>query len=166
MFTHARKHYILATIVSGIVKKFSLEIALQSHMNIKWSSRQWKGLLEKNTLALTFCLTVLQIQTKNVSCHTADSKPVKQEVNGTVILHPWVFPALALNKYRHPHVKNIKCVFMSVWCVFMSVVCVYVCVLCVLWVCLCVGGGGEGVPSFARYIFSFLPSNSFVINVY
>ena len=29
-----------------------------------------------------------------VSCHTADSKPVKQEVNGTVILPPLVFPAL------------------------------------------------------------------------
>jgi hypothetical protein len=34
----------------------------------------------------------LQIQTKIVSCHTADSKPVKQEVNGTVILPPLVFP--------------------------------------------------------------------------
>jgi len=30
----------------------------------------------------------LQIKTKIVSCHTADSKPVKQEVNGTVILSP------------------------------------------------------------------------------
>jgi hypothetical protein len=30
---------------------------------------------------------------KNVSCHTADSKPVKQEVNGTVILPPLEFPA-------------------------------------------------------------------------
>jgi hypothetical protein len=34
----------------------------------------------------------LQIKTKNVSSHTADSKPVKQEVNGTVILPPLVFP--------------------------------------------------------------------------
>jgi hypothetical protein len=32
-------------------------------------------------------------QIKNVSCHTADSKPVKQEVNGTAILPPLVFPA-------------------------------------------------------------------------
>ncbi len=30
---------------------------------------------------------------KKVSCHTADSKPVKQEVNSTVILPPLVFPA-------------------------------------------------------------------------
>jgi hypothetical protein len=28
-----------------------------------------------------------------VSCHTADSKSVKQEFNGTVILPPLVFPA-------------------------------------------------------------------------
>jgi hypothetical protein len=43
------------------------------------------------TVPLTSCLTglnssVLQIKTKIVSCHTANSKPVKQEVNGTVIL--------------------------------------------------------------------------------
>jgi hypothetical protein len=37
----------------------------------------------------------LQIKTKIVSSHTADLKPVKQEVNGTVILPPLVFPALA-----------------------------------------------------------------------
>jgi hypothetical protein len=50
------------------------------------------------TVPLTSCLTgldksVLQIKTKNVSCHTADSKPVKQEVNSTVILPPLVLPA-------------------------------------------------------------------------
>jgi hypothetical protein len=49
------------------------------------------------SVPLTSCLTgldysVLQIKTKIVSCHTADSKPVKQEVNGTVILPPLVFP--------------------------------------------------------------------------
>ncbi len=46
---------------------------------------------------LTSCLTdldqsVLQIQI--VSCHTTDSKQVKQEVNGTVILPLVVFPGL------------------------------------------------------------------------
>jgi hypothetical protein len=46
-----------------------------------------------NTGLLTPCLTgldksVLRIKTKIVSCHTADSKRVKQEVNGTVILPP------------------------------------------------------------------------------
>ena len=50
------------------------------------------------TVPLTSCLTgldqpVLQIKTKIVSSHTADSKPVKQEVNGTVIHPPLVFPA-------------------------------------------------------------------------
>ncbi len=38
--------------------------------------------------------SVLQIKAKIVSSHTADSKPVKQEVNGTVILPPLVFPAV------------------------------------------------------------------------
>ena len=55
------------------------------------------------TVPLTSCLTcwdqpVLQIKTKNVSCDTVDSKPVKQEVNGTVILLPLVFPALSHQK--------------------------------------------------------------------
>ncbi len=49
------------------------------------------------TVPLTSRLTgldcsLLQIKTKIVSCHTADSKPVKQEVNSTEILHPLVFP--------------------------------------------------------------------------
>jgi len=38
----------------------------------------------------------LQIQTKIASCHTADSKPIKQEVNSTVILPPLVFPAYTM----------------------------------------------------------------------
>ncbi len=32
------------------------------------------------------------MKTKIVSCHIADSQPVKMEVNGTVILPPLVFP--------------------------------------------------------------------------
>jgi hypothetical protein len=39
----------------------------------------------------------LQTKTKIISSHTADSKQVKQEANGTVILPPIVFPALAYN---------------------------------------------------------------------
>jgi len=38
----------------------------------------------------------LQIKTKIVSCHTADSKPVKQEVNSTVILPSLVLPVVSL----------------------------------------------------------------------
>ncbi len=50
------------------------------------------------TVLLTSCLTgldwsVLQIKTKIVSCHTANSKPVRQEVNSSVI-PPLIFPAL------------------------------------------------------------------------
>ncbi len=37
----------------------------------------------------------MQRNTNIVNCHTADSKPVKQEVNGTVILPHLVFPANA-----------------------------------------------------------------------
>jgi hypothetical protein len=37
--------------------------------------------------------SVLQIKTKIVSCHTADSKLVKKEVSGTVILPALVFLA-------------------------------------------------------------------------
>jgi hypothetical protein len=54
------------------------------------------------TVLLTSCLTSLdysglqQIKTKIVSCHTADSKPVKQELNGTAILPPLVFPGESL----------------------------------------------------------------------
>ncbi len=50
------------------------------------------------TVPLTSCLigldlSVLQIKTKIVSYYKADSKPVKQEVNSTVIVSPLVFPA-------------------------------------------------------------------------
>jgi len=49
------------------------------------------------TVPLTSCWTgldssVLQIKTKIVSSHTADPKPVKREVNSTMILPPLVFP--------------------------------------------------------------------------
>ena len=49
------------------------------------------------TVPLTSCLTglalsVLRIKTKIVSCHTANSKPVNQEVNGTEILPPFSIP--------------------------------------------------------------------------
>ncbi len=39
-------------------------------------------------------LPVLQIKTKIVSCHTANAKPVRQEVNCTVILNPFSIPGL------------------------------------------------------------------------
>jgi hypothetical protein len=49
------------------------------------------------TVQLTSCLTgldqsFLQIKTKLVSWHTVNPKPVKWEVNDTVILPPLVFP--------------------------------------------------------------------------
>ncbi len=73
-----------------------------------WSGRghlyAWNTKGGSITVPLTSCLTgldlsVLKIKTKIVSCHTADSRPVKQEVNGIVILPPLVlFPALCYTK--------------------------------------------------------------------
>jgi hypothetical protein len=53
------------------------------------------------TVQLTSCLTrldwsILQIKTKIVSSNTPDSKPVKQEVNSTLMLPPLVFPGQTL----------------------------------------------------------------------
>jgi hypothetical protein len=41
-----------------------------------------------------------------VSCHTADSTPVKQEVYGTVILPPLVFPVFILGYYLRVRLKS------------------------------------------------------------
>ncbi len=59
------------------------------HINSNLNAGNTKG--GSITVPLTSCLTgldqsVLQMKTKMVSCHTTDSKPVKQEVNGAVIL--------------------------------------------------------------------------------
>jgi hypothetical protein len=43
----------------------------------------------------------LQVKTKIVSSHTADSKRVKQEVNGKVILPPLVFPASSHTRFEY-----------------------------------------------------------------
>jgi len=78
------------------------------------------------TVPLTSCLTgldqsVLKIKTKIVSCHTADSKPVNQEVNGTVILPPLVFPEqthlLTLHAYYSFIATGVKLTLqsMEVW---------------------------------------------------
>ncbi len=58
----------------------------------------------KGEVSLTSCFTgldqsVLQIKTKIVSCHTANFKPVKWEVNGAVILPPLIFPDLRIRSF-------------------------------------------------------------------
>jgi hypothetical protein len=68
------------------------------------------------TIPLTSCWndldeSVLEIKTTIVSCHTADSKPVKMEVNCTVILSPLVFPGVMhIIEFRskHPHAFACK----------------------------------------------------------
>ncbi len=57
-------------------------------------------------------LVLISQKTKIVSCRTANSKPVKQEDNGTVILPPLVFPgltqALAHSVLISPFVKSMQ----------------------------------------------------------
>jgi hypothetical protein len=58
----------------------------------------------------------LQIKTKIVSSHTADYVPVKQEVNGTVILPPLVFPALSFDSVCAANgVNYAEKGFMTLW---------------------------------------------------
>ncbi len=59
--------------------------------------------------------SVLQIKTKIVSCHTADSKPVKQEGNGTVILPPLEFPA-----------QGVKTKFNQLYCLRIQKMCCFI----------------------------------------
>jgi hypothetical protein len=60
-----------------------------------------------------FGLDCLVNKAKIVTCHTDDSKPVKQEVNGTVILPPLVLPDvtnltfIAWHFYMNKSLKNI-----------------------------------------------------------
>ncbi len=49
----------------------------------------------------------MEIKTKIVCCHTADSKPVKREVNCTVILPPLVFPGPILTSWAGTSPANI-----------------------------------------------------------
>ncbi len=85
-----------------MIQKF-IEIVLFKQQNVA-NKQSCSNSLVRNTkvgsitVPLTSCLTCLdwpflQIKTKIVSSHTADSKPVKQEVNSTMILPPLVFPA-------------------------------------------------------------------------
>ncbi len=72
------------------------------------------------TVPLTSCLTgldlsVLQIK-KIVCCHTADSKPVKQEVKSTVILPPLVFPWCHFSNYLLSQIVfSETCSFEPIW---------------------------------------------------
>ncbi len=75
-------------------------------LNSAWSLKvyvyAWNTKGGSITVKLTSCLTgldesVLKTKTKIVSCHAANSKPVKREVNCTVI----VFPGLWYTYFLH-----------------------------------------------------------------
>ncbi len=83
-----------------VIVSYIVPYSFQSHL-IPYSGKTKGGSI---TVPLTSCLTgvdqsVLQIKTKIVCCHTPDSKPVKLEVTGTVILPPSVFPALLISPW-------------------------------------------------------------------
>ncbi len=64
--------------------EFGLTAKAWSAKSLYWLPLVW----------LVWISLFLHIKTKIVSCHTADSKPAKQEVNGTVILSPFSIPWL------------------------------------------------------------------------
>jgi hypothetical protein len=65
-----------------------------------WSGNTKGGSI---TILLTSCLTGLELAVLQLTifvfiCKTDQSKPVKQEVNGTMILPPLVFPGFVFKK--------------------------------------------------------------------
>ncbi len=60
------------------------------NLTVVFNIQLGKGILKGDLTGLEE--SVLQIKTKIVSSHTPDYKPVKLEVNCTVILPPLVFP--------------------------------------------------------------------------
>jgi hypothetical protein len=105
---------MLAYFITVPIRIFKVGIVVKFQV-IKWSIQ---GILkgEASLVPLTSFLTgldksVLQIKTKIVSCHTADSKPVKQEVNGTLILPPSVF----LGSITRTKLGQMSHVFLPKW---------------------------------------------------
>ncbi len=79
--------------------------SIENYLSATNTQAYHQGIQKGQVSPLTSCLTcldqpVLQLKTKFVSCHTADSKPVKKEVNQTVILPPLVFPAIIHQRRR------------------------------------------------------------------
>jgi hypothetical protein len=77
-----------------------------THMHTHMPGNTKGGII---TVLLTSCLTGLESAVWQLTffvfiCKTDQSKPVKQEVNGTVILPPFVFPAYA-RTHAHTHAK-------------------------------------------------------------
>jgi hypothetical protein len=91
-FNYSQRNYFMFTALINLMRAEIRVTEMHQAGNTKGGSI---------TVPLTSCLTgldysVLQIKTKIVSCHTADSRPVKREVNSTVILPPLVFPASSI----------------------------------------------------------------------
>ncbi len=86
-----RKHFtnsLLATVFTSPTNSPStnLKAWLKAANIISGNTKGGSITVPLNSCLTSFNQSVLQIKTKNVSGHSADSKPVKQEVNGAVIL--------------------------------------------------------------------------------
>ena len=66
----------------------------------------------------------MQIKTKIVSGHTADSKPVKQENNGSVKLPPLVFPEACLTGKASSVFSLLKLFYLSMMMISNKRLCV------------------------------------------
>jgi hypothetical protein len=91
----------------------------------------------------------LKITIKIVNCHTADFKPVKQEVNSTVILPPLVFPdvcicthvcmcvGVSMHVCECPFMYACVCVHACMHVSVCPFMCACVCVHSCMHVCVC-----------------------------
>ncbi len=85
MLSVANKPFKLSVYMLSFAK---VSLALLTSCHLPGNTKGGKFHCIVDLLFDWFGFVVLQIKTKMVSCHTANSKPVKQEVNGTVILRP------------------------------------------------------------------------------
>ncbi len=113
-----KKFYNIGHICNNLVLGSYISPAL--YVRVRCLAMMEQGILKREISLyrwLTSCLagldqSVLLIQTKIVNCQTADSKPVKQEVNGTVILPPLVFPGWS---YRHQQMVILMLLTLKIW---------------------------------------------------
>jgi hypothetical protein len=108
-----------STVVYDIAQHSMFYLPLVGFLRVNEKIRDTEG--GSITVPLTSCLTgldlsVLQMKTKKFRSHTAVPKPVKQEVNSTMILPPLVFPGCShgwlakehLDPLLYPNYTNIS----------------------------------------------------------
>jgi hypothetical protein len=93
LVNYAPKTFIVQLSLMTIIMMI---VIYNGHIFIVQAGRNKRGKYHCTINLLFDCFdkSLLQIKTKIVSHHTAVSKPVKQEVNSTVILPPLVIPCM------------------------------------------------------------------------